>query len=26
VQNGAFLKQDIARVRSEVNRRVAALR
>ncbi len=26
VQNGAFLKQDIVKVRSEVNRRVAALR
>jgi 5-methylthioadenosine/S-adenosylhomocysteine deaminase len=26
VQNGAFLKQDIAKVRSEVSRRVAALR
>jgi 5-methylthioadenosine/S-adenosylhomocysteine deaminase len=26
VQNGAFLKQDMVKVRSEVNRRVAALR
>jgi 5-methylthioadenosine/S-adenosylhomocysteine deaminase len=26
VQNGAFLKQDIAKVRAEVNQRVAALR